>query len=134
VRLAAAAFVFSSFAVLAGCERNKEVTAEEVQAALRTAGYTITPTGADPDVGSPVQSACFEMQGQTSKQTVCVWRCTQQEICGTAMRDMMGTSAPRKYTEVSTFQVDRCVIVEKDCKGTSCPRLHDDVAKTHMRW
>jgi hypothetical protein len=138
VRIAAVALVLSSLAgVLAlttGCDRNKEVTAPEVKAAMAAAGYTVTPKAADRDAPASVTSSCFDMAGSGSKQSVCVWRCTEQEVCTKAMRDMMESGAPKKHVEVTTVQVDRCVIVERDCTGPSCAKLHDDITKTHLRW
>jgi hypothetical protein len=119
---------------LVACERNKEVTADEVKAALTAAGYAVTPKDADAEAPAPVQSTCFEMAGSGSKQGVCVWRCADPQTCGRAMRDMMESPAKRKHIEITTFQVDRCVIVERDCTGPSCGKLHEDVAKTHLRW
>lgn len=132
MRIAAAALVLSCS--LVACERNKEVTADEVKAALTASGYTVTPKAADGEAPKGVDSACFDMAAAGSKQSVCVWRCTDQDGCTKAMRDMMQSGAPKKHTEVTTVQVDRCVIVERDCTGPSCGKLHDDVTKTHMKW
>jgi hypothetical protein len=135
VKVVAAALSISlASPALVACERNKEVTAEEVRAALAAAGYAVTPKGADPDAPPPTQSSCFDMAGSGSKQSVCVWRCADGPACQRAMRDMMESVSRRKHAEIATFQVDRCVVVERDCTGPSCPRLHEDVEKTHVRW
>jgi hypothetical protein len=118
----------------AACERNKEVTADEVKATVTADGFTATPKAADPEAPAGVSSSCFEMAGSGSKQSVCVWRCGEAEACTKAMRDMMESGAPKKHVEVTTFQVDRCVIVERDCTGPSCAKLHDEITKAHTRW
>lgn len=119
---------------LVACERNKEVTADEAKAQLSAAGYAVTPRAADPEAPKSVQSSCFEMAASGSRQAVCVWRCVEPEECTKAMRDMMESGAPKRHTEVTAVQVDRCVILERDCTGPSCAKLHDDVTKTHLRW
>lgn len=138
MKVVGAALVLSSTSLatlgLLACERHKEVTAEEVRAALGAAGYAITPKAADRDAPAPTESSCFDMAGGGSKQSVCVWRCADGAACQKAMRDMMESETRRRHIEITTFQVDRCVIVERDCTGPACAKLHADVDKTHVRW
>lgn len=132
--VAAAFVVCSPSLALVACERNKEVTVDEVRAALAVAGHAVAPKAADPDAPAPTQSSCFDVASSGSEQSVCVWRCADGRACQKAMRDMMESESRREHTEITMFQIDRCVIVERDCTGPSCAKLHEDVEKTHLRW